>query len=119
MKVPTGTLRRLPQGRFATVPPSSFLGAPPWTDSSPELSESRRYARYGAYDLKTVLSPRTPAMLATSSGPRNTEPMIMAPNIDDYYRLALAKLKAQVQEAPDADALGKDTDEWTQYLVRK
>jgi hypothetical protein len=40
-------------------------------------------------------------MLATPSGPRDTEPMIMAPNVDDYYRLVLEKLMAEVQQTPE------------------
>jgi hypothetical protein len=45
--------------------------------------------------------------------------MIMAPTIDDWYRGALEKVKEEVRNTPDATALGRDTDEWTEYLVRK
>jgi hypothetical protein len=60
-----------------------------------------------------------PPTLATSTGPPDTGSMIMAPTIDDWYRGALEKLREEVHRTPDADALGRDTDEWTQYLVRR
>jgi len=44
---------------------------------------------------------------------------MMAPSIDDWYRGALEKIKEEVRNTVDADALGRDLDEWAQYFVSK
>ena len=43
----------------------------------------------------------------------------MPPTVSDYYRWAIEKLKEEVEATPDADVIGRDYDEWREYLERK
>jgi hypothetical protein len=46
--------------------------------------------------------------------------MFNSAQITDYYRIvALEHVKRELEETSDADALGRNTDEWTRYLIEK
>jgi hypothetical protein len=42
---------------------------------------------------------------------------MMPPTIGDYYRAARAK--TEIESTPDVQAIGMDSDEWNEYLIRK
>jgi hypothetical protein len=43
----------------------------------------------------------------------------MAPTIDDYHRQSVDKIREDVRSTPDSEVIGRDTDEWVDYYIRK